>query len=262
MESLSNIEEPSRKAQETEQSPELGLRDFFNMASGERQELVNIIGANGGVVRIFVHPFFRSNIPEFEKMPVICIDRENNEAVIPNKVIPGDLDGEQLVELGVKRIMSNNLVPVIFLEEESSIEELKRRLVSLAGESCSGYIVPTLESRISPMISEDIRNEMEKKYREQYENLDNVWLFILALEELGVKKVMLGGQELFLMPNAKKETIDLDGCVGKIAKYLMAKFKVEFSFFANPHSARNLPDVTAWMNRQISKAGYRENSEQ
>jgi len=145
--------------------PKEQLRDFFHLSEEEKAELHTRVEQWNGLIRIFVHPMF-------EKWRGI----KNHE----NKKL------EKIIEVVARlsAMESEQTPPIIFMEEASHLEELKKWFEQGITDECSMetrnhmYLIPTEDSGTS-----DPQNQSWEDMRK-------------ALDELGVKKILIGGMQL------------------------------------------------------------------
>jgi len=229
--------------------------DFFELTAEQESKLKKEIKKHNGLVRIFVHPEWQSYI-QFE-------DRMHAEG----KTKKSSADRIKKIEQAMKKILlsdSEDLPPIILLKEITGapnilelppytelvnrLEEKSDYLTEFAEQHPSKqkiYIVPTKSFSPDPILT-------------CAQDEDEAWGYLVVLmKELGVKKILAGGGELYL-PLVNQESSDSDeqaegtreeiwknsaGCLGKTMRKFADDFQVDLSALAYPGQRRDVVKI-------------------
>ncbi|MEK7539116.1 MAG: hypothetical protein AAB595_00525 [Patescibacteria group bacterium] len=194
--------------------------DFFNLDASETERLKNRVEKWHGLVRIFVHPMY-------EKW-------RGNEEQYAND--PKEVKLVQIEQVLAKLLAmpKEKTPPIIIMEEAVYVSKLQGWLKeNLAGLSQGGvYFVKTIPNSPTPQL--------------EGENNREVWdKLIKALDDCGVKKILMGGMRLEVSSYKHDWTLKnpyVSRCVGIALSYLSkdkaGKFEVELSGLTDPGSER------------------------
>ncbi|KKU50915.1 MAG: hypothetical protein A3A28_01575 [Candidatus Sungbacteria bacterium RIFCSPLOWO2_01_FULL_47_32] len=204
------------------------LRNLWELSGEEIGELRSRIEVSRGLVRMFIHPFYEAS----EQYP-----EKSREAELL-----------QRIDEGLKRIatLAEERTPAIFLMEPfRKVEELSRSFSDVALKNRL-YVIPTHSASPQPFLNGD------KEGLDADDCWSENWNILLDwFKELGVKKVMIGGQYLIIgrtiyhpeQGRASKDELELRGCVGAAGRMFEKDFEVEFSNFAFPKTQKDLKDA-------------------
>jgi len=242
---------------ELERKPMIKFIDFFNMSTEEYQELNEAVQASNGIVRLFVHPFYNDSALEMESWPISGINKEGEEQNFFAKHPRNPGEGDTIIQRGLDRVITNGSVPVLIMQRIDEIEALRERLESEKNSSI--YVVPTMimtrpknriirEDDSTPVMPDSYKAKLDSNDQQ----LDDYWIFVRALEDLGVKKIILGGKQLRMGVSAPSKMIVPYGCVGQAFKYLSSRFEINISNFASPHNQNELNAIQDWIDVQES----------
>jgi hypothetical protein len=151
--------------------------DLLQLDLAQQAELTTRVANSNGIVRIFVHPYYRVQQSIRNHSP------RNNAYV--KSMITRDKKNLNIFE---KCIASTNLdtPPVIVLEGQSWIDNTKERLDQFAGHNY--YTLTTIDSD-PELINHQIKLGYPPQSHTQIYNI---------LEQVGVKKVIIGGHNLVI----------------------------------------------------------------
>ena len=191
-------------------NPDAHYFDIFNLAEEERQELVNRIQENDGVVRVLVHPYYSLH-----------------EIHSQNQV-----DDLERIDGMLHKILERKKTdrpPVIIMEGYQTIEELYKLLREFNQDDV--YIAPTFCDTAQPYPSPDSLQYSTEKEKDS----PNWPEFINLLEELGVKRILIGGQYISVnsMQHLRTEENRYGRCVGFVINHLRKNFDLKISNASN-----------------------------
>ncbi len=204
------------------------LRDLWELSIEEIEKLKAHIEEYHGVIRIFVHPFF-------ESAEIYPKDPEKAE-----KVRRIDQVLQRMAEMEPAR------TPAIFLLEPfRKIEELPSHFNGGSFRN-KFYVVQTDSASPQPYFKGDAVGVDGNIHWSKNWSVFTDWL-----KELGVKKIIIGGQYLFIgtrifnfgQHKSKKEDLELQGCVGTASRMLGQQFEIEFSNFASPKTSKDIKEA-------------------
>jgi len=201
--------------------PEIFL-DIFEMTDDEKKELKERIAQWEGTLRVFVHPFFI----------------KHGYAEQTHHHFPG----QERTGTMVKRIVAkeaDQTPPVLILQEAKTIKRLAEEL-----EEASQVI----------LIARTVDNDPDLEYGRDFEDLKKLFV------ELGVKRLLVGGQFLYIDEQEVEEGSDaieipenygyenmepwLGGCTGKAIKNLKdPQYKIYISYSSYPDNLKKLRSV-------------------
>lgn len=235
-------EMPPYTPQETEVHKPKYVHELFNLSPEEQNDLTQRVAEHNGLIRIFVHPSFIS--PDFYQGPKNKRIRQRINAIAytMDKIAASD---------------PKKAPPTIIMDRDDNFEELEANLGEVINESHSCnhiYLAPTRPYTPDPL-PPGIEYSIEKSH--------TVWdWYNNFLKSLGVSKIILSGQELFIYPRSdsdkmpastdvgayqhyKKQRIDKGAanvdyvptsCIGMAVTNLSEMFDVEFSSLTAPNS--------------------------
>lgn len=246
-------EKPSSEKIESEKKYEGKFLNFFELRGEQIKELQKSIEEHNGLVRIFVHPDY-TNYADYEK------DRRGHQ--MAKKL--------QQMNEALKRILSSDdekTPPIIILESQLGLSDKLKRLKIFSGtgvtyrdqveiwqelraqgkESHSDelrqfqltndtYIIPTAFAAPMPFI-EDAATE-----KDAWEKLNK------KLLELGVKKILIGGNELYTSDLKNEDW--LGGCLGHTIEELKNNFEIELSTLIYPEGRKELREKNIKIKKQ------------
>jgi len=192
--------------------PKEHLQDFLNLSEEEKAELKARIEQWNGLVRIFVHPMF-------EKWRGI----KNHE----NKKL------EKIIEVVAKlsAMESDQTPPIIFMEEGIHMEELKKWFEQGIKDEFdmethnNMYLINTRKGFSDPLMEDPSLTTSQgwEKIRE-------------ALEDLGVKKILIGGMQLTFSESEKGTYYHrcLGSAIMELSEDANGDFEIELSNLSYP----------------------------
>ena len=174
---------------ETQESDQIVY--FESMTDAQKNELKEKIGQSDGLIRVWVHPFYETYLREYGFSHESEEEKKEREELPPSLY---EVKANKIAE-EVKKFCANpdeGPVNIVF-EEYTQINETAKRIqetISQTGSKNKVYFVKTKIDDPTPgLSSRDTRDDA------------NRWLDTLVdLDELGVKKVIVGGQ-LFSVVN-------------------------------------------------------------
>lgn len=194
--------------------PKEYLQDFLNLSEEEKAELKTRIKQWNGLVRIFVHPMF-------EKWRGI----KNHE----NKKLEKIID----VVAKLSAMESDQTPPIIFMEEASHLEELKKWFEQGIKDEYdvethnNMYLISTTEGDSEPVTDPSIKDK-----NKNWEN------FRALLESLDVKKIIIGGMQLEFEEKSDGQGTEYFRCLGhaytELSEEGKGDFEVELSYLSDP----------------------------
>jgi hypothetical protein len=172
--------------------PALRIRDLLTLSEEQKNEFRNRVQQFNGVIQITIHPFFHEQVEVYVQPGV-------ESAGATTQAISDKLN--KLLKLPVDKTP-----PVIIFESYQHIADLPGKLDSTLQESNNiAYTVTTRINDATPV--NDEANIQQGNYSEEnkrldldeekrrWENLSNILL------DLGVKNIILGGQQLTATPS-------------------------------------------------------------
>lgn len=160
---------------------------------------------------------------------------------IPDKGFE-DGDRDRIFQVVVKTMFSKVAPPIIIFDEERFLDIWKTQL-SVKNPPENIYLVPTLRDYPYPIIPgrpeplERDREDMitEKDY--EYVN-EGIAIFIQLLNEVGVKKILVGGTSLEIIKG------NLNRCVGNFIRFMQLNSDYEIKLSAGTAPLhRNSPEI-------------------
>lgn len=194
--------------------------NFFELSEAQLRLLQERVEKSNGLVRIFVHPYIVSKgqeMPEKDQKMFDAMDRSIRR---------------------ILNISDEGRPPLLIFEERSKVEKLTRELSEVG--SGRTYIVPTFDASPEPKPEEHSVNSSR--------DIGSNWsLLVQKFKQVGIKKAIIGG--MFFSVKVKKydtskdaspekAKIDMDLCVGRIAKILSRQFTIEISNLGWPMSRK------------------------
>lgn len=218
-----STEEPRREAAE-----HLSFPNLWELSIEEAENLQRHIEKYKGAIRLFVHPFYESA----EHYP-----RASHEAELLNRI---DRAIKQMAEI------DSDKTPAVFLMEPyQKAAELPKHFDKKRINN-KFFVIPTQPASPQPFF------EGDKKGLDADIHWSKNWsVFSDWLKELGVKKILIGGQYLIMgtrvshqsQKTPQKENLELRGCVGAASRMLARDFEVEFSNFAFPKTRKEVKEA-------------------
>lgn len=199
------------------------FESFFELDEAKQKLLEAEINQNRGLVRIFVHPYYD---------------------VYDSTVSLNDSKKAGLVRNGLVKVIekNGNNIPLLVMEETGKESKTAGKLKSLIDPNINAkiYFIPTKDGFSTPQIPNQPKIDDYKRWK----------ILVDKLEELGVKKILIGGMFLWIDSRGRDEEMTGDGCLGAAIKKLSPHFEVKISNFSNPDgrmealSAENRPFKT------------------
>jgi hypothetical protein len=177
------VGQPNPEMNETPESDQIIY--FENMTDEQRNELKVKIGQNDGLIRVWVHPFYETYLREMYFSNETEKEKKEREEFPPS---PYEIEANKIGEEVKKFCVNPGDGPVNFVFEEfTHVDETARRMQKAISETDSKNKIYLIKTRIddpTPKLSvRDNRNE------------GDAWIDTLTdLDELGVKKIIVGGQ--------------------------------------------------------------------
>jgi hypothetical protein len=213
--------------------------DLFELSEKESDLLRKRIEENCGTIRMVIHPFFRKP----ENIDIVTDDKVRRLVRIQNAI-------KRLTALN-----SKHTPPIIFMEDAEEINELEKRLIGLAKGKI--YFVRTAHKSPRPLDPLTPPTRLDDASIEGNLAGDpKSWrLLIETLQCLGVKKIIIGGENLYITENRDDPEsrnaeypfpvakVKLGGCAGTTIKQLRKIFDVSFSCLAFPDSREDLRET-------------------
>lgn len=191
-------------------NPETKYFDIFALSDEEKKDLTERIRESDGIIRIFVHPYYA--LHEIHSQGQID-DLER-------------IDGALHKILGYKK---DERPPVIVMEGYQTIEELYNLIKGFNQDDI--YIAPTFCGTSQPYPGEEsLQFPIDK------EKISSNWQeYIDLLTELGVEKILIGGQYLSVHSSQHMRTDDsrYSRCVGFAINILRKNFNLRISNATN-----------------------------
>lgn len=178
--------------------------EFFDILEDEsiQTRLKEDIAKHDGLVRIFVHPFFEQ-ILVLKNVEVGNLDSEIKQRYENLNNSTDDIDKrERRVTAGFARVLESEdaqTPPVLVFEEKESMGISQKITEKLAPQAKRPvYFVPTHKWDPVPMIA----GELPKDKYWQHKGADEAWQLLAEyFKDLGIKKILIGGQRLIINPH-------------------------------------------------------------
>ena len=222
------MNETNENTRETQQVSGEQIDFIFSLSDETIDDLKKRIDESNGLVRVFIHPYYSKN---------------NGETTRETKSSKG-LDS-------IISSSSEKTPPIIVFEESSMVKKTTKHLVEVSGQSRAKTILVETNDKTSNPKTETMGTEEER------------WGAVInILIQLGVKKVLIGGEKLeiiggellnFLskdfdrfrvrraLEGAKNTNYSFFGCVGQAIKYFeQFGITVEISNLSHPESRADL----------------------
>ncbi len=200
MENIFKLLRPKQVERALTDGPE--VKKFLELEPEEEEELRKKIEESNGITRIFVHPYYDINHNRIHK------------GVEEQRMIRTIQKMEQMIHSGDRKAP-----PIIILEEEEFYSNLKNKLNLPDKKSNSVLMVETIPNDPTPL------QGFEK--------------FIDQLRNLGVIKIITGGQRLYISPLMLTQ----EGCLGLTNNALKgAGFEVVESYLSSPDNRTTVND--------------------
>lgn len=166
---------------------------------------------NKGTVRIMVHPYYIQQHSHIYK----GIDTTPYQRF-------------DMVENGFKKILkTKSNTPVFLFESFNEIKRTEKKIIPILRKNQNKiFIVPTETDSPNPRLN--------KSYDT---NLHGWSVFIEKMENLGVKKIIIGGIFLDIITYEEEEWVT--GCVGFTIEKLKDNFEIQISNLAHPKSRKD-----------------------
>lgn len=180
--------------------------DIFDLSEVEKQNLIDLIKRNDGLVRLFVHPYYA--LDEIHCQEIID-DQRRIDGMIQKILVQG----------------KENRPPVIIMEGYNSIEELYNYLKGFNEDDV--YIAPTYFGTSQPYPNAGSL----KTSSDKVEDCPNWQQFIELLQGLGVQRILIGGQYLSVlgMQHVRRDAIRYGRCLGHAINNLRSEFEIKLS---------------------------------
>ncbi|MEI8338118.1 MAG: hypothetical protein WCF92_03160 [bacterium] len=218
---------PTEKENDFEKVSPDKVLEFENLSEQQAEELKERIKENDGLIRIFMHSLR----------------------------VPGGY--EEKIYLPLLRILnSENTPPVFFFEDTRDFENMKKLLPDFQKRQLKKpvYLIETLERLPYPIIKDEPLPESTKEKKITDEQFDyggkSTIRFLFQLHNLGVKKILIGGNNLVI--NEEREG-KIDECVANfidIVKILseseepdIPKIDIKVSMITAPNNRNDLKEI-------------------
>lgn len=211
------------------------LVSIFKMGEKEAAALRERVIKNNGLIRVFIHPYFTEYGESQER------DRQEGRDSFPDSI---DLKG---AELAFKRILSlkpEKTPPILVFIGAASIDDFLDQYKDTITDKL--YIIPTREYSPTPLTPEFYPKnpskdpfaelDLSEEYKDKREEIG--WQETAKrLKKLGVKKIIIGGAELYL--GEKKEGPHY-GCLGNSVDHFSKEFEVDVSGLSWPEGRKEI----------------------
>ncbi len=190
--------------------------ELFNLTKKQLEELKSKIERFDGLIRIFIHP-----------------NANDNGRKIENQ--------DRVYQIMSRTILSNEAPPIIIMENERDVWLWSQSIKETNPNNI--YLVPTMLNYPYPVIpgeprlsKKDEDRILEEKDQPQIEA--NFKKFITILEDLGVKKIFVGGTSLVIID-------DITGCVGNFINHMrvFSKFEIKLSLGTAPLNRTDISEI-------------------
>jgi len=187
-----------------EQKKEDSTLELFNLTEEQKSELKLRVEEHKGLVRIFIHP--------------MVVESKNGEPLKNN---------ERVFAILARTIFSEKAPPIIILENGIAIESWKLGIEKLSHKIPQKiYLVPTMHDYPYPIVPgkpEPLeRDEGGRLQKKDFDYVDEgSKTFVKFLNDLGVKKIMIGGTSLKILDNR------LNLCVGNFIEFMKYHSDIE-----------------------------------
>ena len=184
------------------------IKGLFELSQSELIILKKDIEYCSGIIRVFIHPYYRKN----------------------NEVLQIDEKQKQRYEKGLKLMfesISMEKPPVFIMEEKIAVPNFISEVIKILKDKV--YLIKTHEDTAEPDIIEqsgDYENDVKKNWTELIEKL----------KSLGVKKIIIGGREFIVDSFDNKK---VTACVGNAINNLSKDFEIEISNLVLPDEKNN-----------------------
>lgn len=187
----------------------------------------------GGLIRIFMHPFYEN----YEK--VQCLKDHIENGLYPK------ID---VIKTGMARILSrpsNKTPPIFIFEELVKLDQTAGKIAEMNKESENNvYFVPTQRDSSQPKFTDDSIYDDGSK--------DNWKELIGIFKYIKVRKILIGGMRLTItylrqqdpLSESLEEKLDFSRCVGFAINELSDFFEIEISNLTHPHSRIDFLNIT------------------
>lgn len=234
-----------------------GIPNLLKLSSSESEVFTQQIENSNGTVRFWVHPFF------------------NNEDVKRGLISGADLKLLTEQRKALVRLLkskSDQILPIIILLEGGLPYKRGREFIQKVVSSETKdkiYVIPTYKKNPKPITSYSGQEEWDYSNTSQTDTGEPGWSALLdLLEKSGVKKVLLGGENLkarivdtrterskgqgLLSKQvnsqfSKREVpneISFSECIGVLGEILASKFKIEISHLSYPQNRKDINILT------------------
>lgn len=211
----------------------MGILDLASLFRKQLDDLKEEICQSKGLLRVFVHPFFEeySTKERFQNASPTAKATEISNLIL--RLIEND---------------SKNKPPILILEDYRYEEETRKRLLSHIPKGQKLYILKTYHEMGIPRFTQEYLDE-EKEWPKLY----------TVLDEVGVKRVLIGGMNLGVNvgvtngnyalnrqmqeKGAINDEWSVGQCVGRVAGRLSQKYDVEISCFAYPDNRNSFHEI-------------------
>lgn len=190
------------KVNKVEQKKENPVLELFNLSEEQKRELKERVEEHKGLVRVFIHP-----IAKLKKGKIL----ENRERVS---------------DILVRNMFSEKAPPIIVFENAGAIEGWKKLTEKHTKITKEIYLVPTILYYPYPIVPgkpEPSGRDVDGNLREEdYDYVEEgVAIFMKSLNDLGVKKIVVGGTSLEVLDGR------LNRCVGSFIAFMKKKSDIE-----------------------------------
>jgi hypothetical protein len=214
----------AEKFKSPEPPPVGNIRRLFEMSPDEKKGLQRRIEQFGGMVQIFIHPEFE----EYAQYARVHKEEEfARQGFWANSVFKNILSSD-----------SDRVPPIFIFEHAQAVkkfEEKEKRLADMAVQPV--YIIRTEYADPTPLSP-----NIENKYTWNVSSINDAdriraWDFLISeLQNLGVKKILIGGAELYV---SKENDRGHTGCLG-IAMRKLENFDLKLSTITWPEGKNEI----------------------
>ncbi|MCX6812396.1 MAG: hypothetical protein NTW79_02130 [Candidatus Berkelbacteria bacterium] len=198
------------------ENPDAEYLDIFNLTAEQKEKLAANIKKSGGTIRVFVHTYYALNdlFADFQ-----IVDQERIDTIL-DKILSKSVEDRP---------------PVIFLEEYCNIKTLYEYIKGFNRDTV--YVAPTFWGTAQPYPENDsVCQQVSESLQ-----CDNWLMLTNLLKELGVEKILIGGQYFLNEPD--RDGGEYGRCVGGAINNLEVDFDVKLSSASN-NTRSELPKET------------------
>lgn len=245
-----------KQFEKREKEPRGKVLKFFELKKEEEDKLKERISEHDGTIRIFVHPEYEqyAKYAEESKKPGVSGNTKEEKMKTAKKLRKMNNALERILKLPPEEAP-----PIVILQAiegvgslfgfrspyKTEIDALEKKgdyaeeLVQKYKTCNDIYIVPTETYSSTPLLA------YAQNAKEAWEELNDI------LKSLGVKKVIIGGAELYTPSESfieivekRKESLDvikhLRGCLGGAVINLKDGFEIELSTLTHPEGRKEI----------------------